>query len=215
MLVVGLDPGGITQFGWCVAETVNSRVRLRKTDVAYNAAEALDDITEYLGHLNDVEGVAIDSPLFWVANGDRRADQTVRKAMKALGATASDGTVQRVNSLRGACLVQGVMAAHIIRRKNPQVRLTESHPKALLWLLRVASAQRRVTQVGIEQLLEFMESDAADLCEHERDAALGSFAAAAMLQSRRGWRDLAKEETNAFAPVSPVEYWIPVAAEPH
>jgi len=180
---------------------------VRNSGVVNHAAAVLKEVRKYL---KGIEGVGIDSPLFWVADGDRRADQTVRGAMKALGATAIDGTVQRVNSLRGACLVQGVMAARLIRDHNPNVRLTESHPKALLWLLQIASRRRQVAQVGMEQLREFLHSDITDVGEHQRDAALGAFAAAAMLQSRREWRDLFQEENDAFAPVSPIEYWMPI-----
>jgi hypothetical protein len=31
-----------------------------------------------------------------------------------------------------------------------------------------------------------------------------------MINKRSGWRDLYREEKNAFTPVSPVEYWMPV-----
>jgi hypothetical protein len=102
------------------------------------------------------------------------------------------------------------MAAHLLRRELPQIRITESHPKALLWLLRVASVERPTAHVDISHLRDLIESESPHLSEHERDAALGAVAAWAMMSERGGWRDLYREEEDAFAPVSPVEYWMPV-----
>jgi len=212
MVILGFDPGGKNQFGWCVAEGTNSgRLRLRASDIASHAAEAVTAALRSSGDFGKVEAAGIDSPLFWVADGDRRADMTVRSAMKRVGAINVSGTVQHVNSLRGACLSQGIVAAHLLRRELPEIRITESHPKALLWLLHVASRIKRpVTEVGIGHLRDFVECEWSRLSDHERDAALGAVAASAMINRRSGWRDLYLEENNPFTPVSPVEYWMPV-----
>jgi hypothetical protein len=130
--------------------------------------------------------------------------------MKRLGAINVGGTVQHVNSLRGACLSQGIMAAHLLRRELPEIRITESHPKALLWILHIARIKRPVAEIGIGHLGDFIESESPHLSEHERDAALGAVAALAMMNKWSGWRDLHREEKNAFNPVSPVEYWMPL-----
>jgi len=57
---------------------------------------------------------------------------------------------------------------------------------------------------------EFIVSDAQHLSEHERDAALGAVGASMMMSQAAGWRNLASDEDDAFAPVSPVEYWMPL-----
>jgi hypothetical protein len=101
-------------------------------------------------------------------------------------------------------LTQGVVAAHLLRQAIPGVRITEAHPKALLWLIKVASANRRVLQVGMSHLGEFVKCGAAGLLEHERDAALGAMAAWAMVSATPGWRDIAPEDGDAFVPVPPV-----------
>lgn len=102
------------------------------------------------------------------------------------------------------------MAAHLLRREVPEIRITESHPKALLWLLNVATIKRPVVEICIGQLGDFIESKSLSLSDHERDAALGAVAAWAMINRRSGWRDLCREEEYAFTPVSPVEYWMPI-----
>ena len=45
------------------------------------------------------------------------------------------GTVQSVNSLKGAALVGGALLASKVREAMPGVPVTESHPKALLLAL--------------------------------------------------------------------------------
>jgi hypothetical protein len=215
MLILGLDPGGLGKFGWCVAEALgNGRIRLRESGTADHATQAIERASQHVAKSEQLSAAGIDSPLFWVASGDRRVDQLVRAAMKGLGATNVHGTVQQVNSLRGACLVQGVMAARLLRVRTPQIRLTESHPKALLWLIRVASKQRRVIDVRMENLVEFIECEVTNLSEDERDAALGAVGASAMLLALDGWKDLSTDEDGTFAPVPRVEYWMPVARLP-
>jgi len=97
MLVIGLDPGGKRQFGWCVAESTRTGVRLKRSGVADHAAGAVEAARDYLRNFDEVAAVGIDSPLFWVARGDRKADQTIRGAMKDLGAPTVGGTVQCLN----------------------------------------------------------------------------------------------------------------------
>jgi len=132
MVILGLDPGGVKQFGWCVAQaTDDGRLQLSASGVASHAAGA---VTAALGKAEDfgrIGAAAIDSPLFWVADGDRKADKTIRSAMKRLGAINVGETVQQVNSLRGACLSQGIMAAHLLRRAQPEIRITESRGSSI------------------------------------------------------------------------------------
>ena len=108
MLLLGFDPGGIKSFGWAVLYVgeADSVVSL-KTGVASNAPEAVRKAGQCAPAAP--AGVGIDAPLFWVQEGDRRADSHIRKRVVAAG--GQSGTVSSVNSLRGACLVQGILAA--------------------------------------------------------------------------------------------------------
>ena len=202
MIILGFDPGGKERFGWCVAQSsANGHLQPRASGIAsdaFNAVEAALSTADDLGGV--VKAAGIDCPLLWVTKGDRKADKFIRSAMRGKVRNVG-GTVQQVNSLRGACLSQGVMAAHLLRLKLPDIRITESHPKALLWL-------RDVKDVGVSHLIE---PKLLWKTEHERDAALGAFGALAMIEKRSGWRDLYLEEENAYTPVSPVEYWMPDA----
>jgi hypothetical protein len=207
--VLGFDPGGIRQFGWCLAEATD-RPRLIHSGIANNADEAVDSVCADIDDSVQLLAAGIDSPLFWIGNGDRQVDQTVRAKMRAKGAPNVWGTVQSVNSLRGACLIQGILTARLLRSRFPNIRITESHPKALLWLMGVANNERRAREVGMGQLSKLIDCDLPEMSEHERDAALGAVAALKMLRKADGWRDLALDERNAFFPVKSVEYWMPI-----
>lgn len=209
LFVVGFDPGGIDQFGWCLAEETD-RMRIKYFGRSDHADGAVEAVFEHIEDSNQLMAAGIDSPLFWVGNGDRRADQTVRARMLALGARNVWGTVQSVNSLRGACLIQGILTARLLRLRFPKIRITESHPKALLWLRGFAHRQKGTREVGMADLSELIACSSREQSEHERDAALGAVAALAMLRNEDGWSNLALEERNAFSPVEPVEYWMPI-----
>jgi len=210
MWLAGFDPGGEGQFGWCVAEaSTELPLSLRKAGVASNAAEAVNCVLQEIPPLATLTAAGIDSPLFWLPSGDRNADRVIRNEIKKLGASAPSGTVQHVNSLRGACLVQGVLAADLLRAAIPSISVTEAHPKALLWLIGVATKRRPVKSVSMRELSEFIVCSRDDLSEHERDAALAALGAWAMTVRAHGWRDLFALENQPFVPVSPVAYWMP------
>jgi predicted nuclease with RNAse H fold len=214
MRFIGFDPGGDKKFGWSVIEGATRPFAVVQLGRVSDAAAAVDAVVRAVGAGSRIDGVGIDSPLFWTPSGKRRVDRIVREAIKSAGAPNAGGTVQQVNSLRGACLTQGVVAACLLRRAFPGVRITEAHPKALLWLLSTASPARRTLDVRMKDLGEFISCPETDFSEHERDAALGAIAAWAMVSGAVGWRNLAGEDADAIVPFPPVEYWMPIEASP-
>lgn len=201
--VAGLDPGGAGQFGWAVGRMDGQVLTILGTGHAEHAGDAMHEVTRELGD-HALAALGIDAPLYWTPDGGREADARVRAAIGAAGCPHPAGTVQHFNSLRGACVVQGAMAANLARTSSPSLRVTEAHPKALLWLLRDPTGQR-LGALGIRGM--------GDASEHERDAALGAYAAAAMLRSTDAWIDLAAAERasrTTFSAISDtVEYWMP------
>ena len=141
-------------------------------------------------------GIGIDAPLFWMQQGDRRADSHIRKRVVTAG--GQPGTVSSVNSLRGACLVQGILTVRLVAASWPSAMITEAHPKALLRLHAEAkSFVAKYLPLGHQ--------------EHARDAALAAFAAWAAVVTRQGWRNLVLEEADPFFPGGKeVSYWFPV-----
>lgn len=210
MWLAGFDPGGESQFGWCVVEaSAKLPLSLHRTGVASNAAEAVRCVLKEVPSRSTLIAAGIDSPLFWLPNGDRNADRVIRNEIRKRGASAPSGTVQHVNSLRGACLVQGVLAAMLLRATTRSINITEAHPKALLWLIGVCNRSLPVKSVTMCELSEFFSFLSGNLSEHERDAALAALGAWAMTVKAPGWEDLFALELQPFAPISPVAYWMP------
>ena len=194
-VLLGFDPGGKGSFGWCVAYD-NSVLPLQivASGVSNHAASAVATCLSALPAAHDVLAAGIDAPLMWSRSGRRSADVRVRNAIRKAGAPHVGGTVQEVNSLRGACLVQGFLAAIELREHFPGLPLTEAHPKALRWLCMEAR--------------EFISSS-----EHERDAALSAFTAWALINRPLGWSDLYAEKANSYPLVSmPLSYFMPISA---
>jgi integrase len=73
--------------------------------------------------------------MWWAsaAGGGRRVDSWIRATYDI-----ASGTVQSVNSLRGAVAVQGILLAMRLRTQTPNVPITEAHPKALFLAFRLA-----------------------------------------------------------------------------
>jgi predicted nuclease with RNAse H fold len=211
MYVLGFDPGGQKQFGWCVTEISQVEgLNLVDSGTASDSASAITAATKYVTDGNQIASVGIDSPLYWTHEGTRRADALIKSEMKRLGARHGGGTVQHVNSLSGACLVQGILTARLLRVMFPSIRITETHPKALLWLIKIASQDLRAVDVRMSHLVRYISGGTDSVSEHERDAALGAIAAWSMVTHSQGWRDLYLIEEQTFVPVPPVEYWMPI-----
>jgi hypothetical protein len=190
--LIGLDPGGNRHFGWCVvADTPDLPRSVAVSGLANNAEEAVSAAIAAIPVGGKILCAGIDSPLFWPVSGPRDADLAVRASIRDAGAPHAAGTVQDVNSLRGACLVQGVMAALKLRDLYPTLPITEAHPKALLWLLPAVAGFSAAS-------------------EHERDAFLAAIAAWATAHERDDWHDLLLTESPSYSPISqPLHYFIP------
>ncbi len=193
MFVLGLDPGGKNAFGWVVLEGTFETARFIAGGVCTGARAAIAAAASNLE--DDPAAVGIDAPLFWTISGDRAADAFVRSQVCREGGRG--GTVSHVNSLQGACLVEGAIAAHLVRHRWAAARITEAHPKALL---AVAPELKAFADSPV------LQGDG----HHVRDAALGAMCALAMLEQRGNWQDLAVLEPNPLNPLGvKAEYWFP------
>jgi predicted nuclease with RNAse H fold len=190
---IGFDPGGIQSFGWVVMSEEKGSLAIVAKGTTSSAKGACESALAACCY--PPTAVAIDAPLYWATEGDRAADQSVRKMVCDAG--GSSGTVSHVNSLRGACLVQGVMAAIMVANLWPAALITEAHPKALL----LVSAEAKLFSQRHEPAVE---------SEHERDAALAAYAAFMFSKRSLGWQDLVQLEDEIHRPVaSAVAYWFP------
>ena len=212
--ILGFDPGGKGtggkgEFGWSVCRIDGDKLRRpAKTGLATDARNAIDQVERSIKELSDglpeeprVLAAGIDAPMFWsITGGNRKVDEIVRKALKDKGYPGKKigGTVQDVNSLQGACLVQGILLGKYLH-ETYTLKITEAHPKALEHLLKESGQSGR-----INPLIEGLD-------DHERDATLAAFAAWSMHERSPGWRDLRSSEEDSVQPFdTPVSYWMPI-----
>lgn len=200
MIVLGFDPGGLNAFGWARLRIGRSGIPIElSTGLCSNASTAFKEAAN--AAMPVPAAVGVDAPLYWIAEGDRKADVIVRKMVHIAGGSPS--TVGHVNSLRGACLVQGILIARTVAETWPSTAVTEAHPKALLC---VHSAAAHFLAISLP--------DAPT--EHERDAALAAYAAWAAAAKFTGWRNLASDEDVPFFPSGhAVSYWFPCEQMQH
>ena len=202
-VVLGFDPGGAGNFGWSICTVGGGQLCTLQNGVSEPRAGS--DQKEYrlsssIGNAR-VLAAGIDAPMFWSKTGGREVDPIIREAIKRSWTVAlHQASVQHVNALRGACLVQGVLLGSYLHQEFNAVPITEAHPKALLWLL-CPKESAQLTQLTNGR------------SEHERDAVLAAFAAWSMHRRTPGWRNLYWDEPNPILPLrTPVSYWMPIPA---
>ena len=112
-----------------------------------------------------------------------------------------------VNSLWGAVLVQGILLAKYLRNDDRNLRITETHPKALLCLLKAHDRSKE-----LEELLEGkgipVDGSKDEDC---RDAVISAYAAWHMVEhgDANDWKDLFCEEYSWIELIDrPVSYWM-------
>ena len=209
-VVLGFDPGGEGNFGWAVCNDQDNGLQVLDAGVADHARGALEKSLKALPKEGMVVGAGIDAPMFWVFDGSREADRRIRAIIRRLGAPSPGGTVQHFNSLRGACVIQGLLVLKLLRQLYPYLPVTEAHPKALLWFMDIAKKDFGPAMVRLNDIKEIYVTRAEIRSEDERDAVLGAFTAQAMVRNRSGWEDLLEFERDpVLAEKPPISYWMP------
>jgi hypothetical protein len=179
MVVAGFDPGGRNNFGWCVLRANPFDDVLKMGEVALGTAEhaisARDAVIEELAGEFVLDGAGIDAPLFW-----QPAGREIDRELRAL----------HLNSLRGGCLVQGLLVGRELKSKFPKIRLTEAYPARL------------------EHFLAHLPKIWSN--KHECDAFLAAVAAWAMMEARTGWSNrIPVGGEDVWMPIGNAEYWLP------
>ena len=191
--ILGFDPGGKARFphgkgdfGWSICSEVGGLLQpYARTGSATDAWDAISKVKKELESLvatPNVLGAGIDAPLFWSKKGKREVDDVLEWAMETTDfppPEKRDRIVQAVNSLRGACVVQGPLLARFLSENCCDLKITESHPKVLHHLLQ-KSGQPDIVNNMVQDLMTNLYLK-ANLTDHERDATLCAVAAWAMM----------------------------------
>ncbi len=238
--ILGFDPGGQKAFGWSVCKRDrDGRLCRVETGVVSNAEEALCAVKGKVG-ASRVLATGIDAPLLWSKKGNREIDRKIRCELsekcfetrcRKRSKRQVHETVQHINSLRGACTVQGVLLAKYLSEEHPHAKITETHPKALSFLLRCECecSKEHECQDECRELCRLLEAtlDKKKVEEHQcgkeepkrdrRDAVISAYAAWSMLNQLelkphdRTWSNLYEQEPNPLRPFGTcVSYWMPI-----
>jgi hypothetical protein len=154
---LGADPGGINSFG----------VARLYADGQFDTkiVSSVDEASTFIG---TSVAVGIDCPMWWSSGrgGGRKVDSCLRQKYGI-----PSGTVQSVNSLKGAVVIQGILLAMKIREVTPNCVITETHPKALLRAMDLAANDWDSIRTRFS--LSGLQPDT----EHERDAIISAVVA--------------------------------------
>ncbi|HEX4965660.1 MAG TPA: hypothetical protein VF173_32920 [Thermoanaerobaculia bacterium] len=220
-IYLGFDPGGAREFGWCVARESSSGalpLTVLRTGVALYAMDAVEAAICHVPAGEPVLAAGIDAPLVWSRGEGRRVEQVLRQQVRLAGSETAEGTVQHVNSLRGACVAQGMLTAVFLREAFAGLPLSEAHPKAWLWLSKATHRRPTPAEITLADLSEWCSlPDRHPPSEHERDAAVACLSAWAMIRRPQDWHDLYlyAKEAESYSPLNPLpSYWMPKPPTP-
>jgi predicted nuclease with RNAse H fold len=123
----GADPGGSRNGKQCFGVAwlrKNGMFETSSTDCAHTAFRWIQK------HSVVPLAIGIDCPLWWSSlnGGERHVDVVLRRKYR----DSIGQSVQSLNSLPGAVLVQGMMLAFEAHKHWKDVKITETHPRALL-----------------------------------------------------------------------------------
>jgi len=123
----GADPGGTRNGKPCFGVAwlgKNGTFETSATDCAHSAFRWIQK------HSVVPLALGIDCPLWWSSSksGERQVEVILRRRYR----DNIGQSVQSLNSLSGAVLVQGMMLACEARKHWKEVKITETHPSALL-----------------------------------------------------------------------------------
>ena len=215
-VILGFDPGGqgdrrgpgnLGNFGWSICTEGNGELRCKKTGLGKDAQDVISKVKADIPDNATVLAAGIDAPLFWDRTGtNRKADDILKRALSEEPCLPEEPcpTVIPINSLHGACVVQGPLLVRHISDTDWQPLITESHPKALRYLLR----KHGLSEVSmLDRLTKGLDS-------HELDATLAAVSAWAAIyrnQPGSGWQNLYDKECRPCRPFEiPISYWMPI-----
>ena len=188
-IFLGFDPGGragIGKFGWSICRAEAEQLQVCATGRAQYSGQVVERVMNALPANPRVLAIGIDAPMFWNTTGE---DRVVDAIIGGAGVHPL-----RVNSMYGACLVQGVLVGDALYQLF-NAPITEVYPGALQALDGLMLDRIRGLPANAD----------------EADATYAAYAAWRMYQRDPEWRDLFPEEPNPILPLgTPVSYWMPI-----
>ena len=176
--IIGYDPGGNKRHGVACITFSNNSIQSISVATLGNTREVI----EWIRGMPPISIIGIDT-LTVLSTGDsgwRPADLWLREEYKVVR-----NSVINPNYLQGSMSLSGLACAHVLRADNPELRITETHPKVLYHAL----TKRRYNYVEDQKIMdEYLSAqlgvEVKTEDDHQWDAMASAFAA---------WRGISRE----------------------
>jgi len=204
--ILGYDPGGngangvaelIVEDGQCVRAVVHTK-------------HAAEDVLEWSSQLENVIGFGVDTLAAWSTgrSGWRSADIWLRKRYPEVLAS-----VMSPNSLSGSMGINGMAVLIALRKAQPDLVVSETHPNVLYRALTGRKYDYKSNSSDMDAALaRWLDVDVLTSNDHEWDALVSAFA---VLKGMSGdWtHDLFEEQADRDGriiwPCGQTKYWWP------
>lgn len=188
--VVGYDPGGDGKHGLALATIRDGRT----VSLCTQTLNTVEEVMDRLLACDDVQGIGIDTLTCWSTGrgGWRPADRWLRCQYPCVAKS-----VVAPNSLYGSMGLSGMALLVALRKRFPNVFITETHPKVLYYAkFRERYDYGNANRAHMDgQLSRLLGTTVAPKNDHEWDAAISVLPVIHGLQG--SWtHDLHKQATN-------------------
>lgn len=221
---IGYDPGGKGANAAAILWVGSDRYRYALNRDVGSVDSLITWITDQISGF-EPRGVGIDALLSWESGrgGRRGQDEWLSSQMAAVKKSLASQqgqkfqkdyytapSVQSANSLRGSMLVQGLAAASRMRDRWPDIGITETHPKALHYVMSRMTYPNPWKADACRWLAEELgKADGSPIATSDEWDALASAWAAYKGFSGQWSIDLMEMARAPILPAGEVHYWWP------
>lgn len=205
-IIVGYDPGGNGSHGVAELEIGHGRC-VRATVLSLETAE---DVLRWIQQFNNLVGLGVDTLAAWSTgpSGWRTADLFLRERY-----TDIQQSIVSPNGLYGSMGINGMAVSISLRRTDPHLSISETHPKVLYRALEHKKYDYKSHSNEMDfALSRWLDLDVRTSNDHEWDAVVSAYAALQGVTG--GWthdlfEDQIEKDGRLVWPCGKTNYWWP------
>jgi len=168
---MGYDPGGNSKHGVAIFSYKNGTLTSHEIHTMATAYEIIEHTKKY----SNIIAIGIDTLTCWSTgdSGWRPADRWLKSQYHN-----RTNSVVSANSLFGSMGINGMSVLISMRENNPDIHITETHPKVLYYALANKHYDYSINHVTMDTLLSNMlETKITTKNDHEWDAVISVYSA--------------------------------------
>jgi len=168
--IIGYDPGGNSSHGV-------AKFTFRNGNLIHHSVITLKtafEVIKYVGEIEDLIALGVDTLTCWSTgeSGWRPADRWLRNKYKVIG-----NSIASANSLFGSMGLNGMSVLISLRKKLPNLLISETHPKVLYYALSQQKYDYKDNHPSMDAYLSALFDEIVDTNnDHEWDAAISVYA---------------------------------------